>query len=234
MSCENVQDLISSLIDRRVPPGERQIAMAHMESCSHCAARFESLQSVRAALRRLDRPAIPDPLQEKLRRDASYERVRQLSRASFTSRRQRWIARIELAFENMMRPAALPFAGGLLSAALAFGLLFPYLSFSHRFGSGPATQIFNMPDGVVVGTTGEPPRIEPADAASADYTTVLELTVDNFGRVTDYQVTRGQLTPDLKELIMFSNFTPATFFGRRTTAKVKICYGKINPAGMRS
>ncbi len=110
----------------------------------------------------------------------------------------------------MMRPAALPFAGGVLSAALAFGILFPYLGFAHHFGSGPSTQIFNMPDGVIVGATGEPPRIEPADATSSDYQTVLELTVDNYGKVSDYQVTRGQLTPDLKELIMFSNFTPAT------------------------
>jgi hypothetical protein len=234
MSCENVQDLISSLVDRRVPPGEREFAMAHIESCEHCAARYEALQNVRTALRQMARPAIPDNLQEKLRAVASYERVRQLSLASFAGRRHRWVSQLQLAFENMMRPAALPFAGGLLSAALAFGLLVPNLSFAHHFGSGPSTQIFNMPDGVVVGTTGEPPRIEPADAASSDYATVLELTVDNYGRVSDYQVTRGQLTPDLKELIMFSNFTPATFFGRRTTAKVKVCYGKISSSGMRS
>src|ERR1035438_2428529 len=227
MSCEKVQDLISSLVDRRVPPGEREYALAHMESCAACAARYESMSSVRTALRRMAQPPIPAHLREKLRAAASYEQVRRLSRASFVSRRQRWASLIQLAFENMVRPAALPFAGGLLSAALAFGILFPYLSFAHHFGTGPSTQIFNMPDGVIVGTTGEPPRIEPADATSSDYQIFLELTVDNYGKVSDYQVTRGELTPDLKELIMFSNFTPATFFGRRTTAKVKICYGKI-------
>ena len=234
MSCENVQNLISSMVDRRVSPDEREFVTAHMKVCAECSSRYESMQNMRAILRRMAQPPIPENLQEKLRVAASYERVRQLSRASISSRRPRWIARIQLSFENMMRPAALPFAGGLLSAALAFGLLVPNLSFAHHFGAGPATQIFNMPDGVVVGTVGEPPRIEPSDATSSDYATVLVLTVDNFGRVSDYQVTRGQLTPDLKELIMFSTFTPATFFGRRTTAKVTICYGKISDSGMRS
>lgn len=233
MSCNNVQELISSLIDRRIAAEERENVLAHLEQCAECSERYESMESTRKTMRRMAEPRMPAALQQNLRSMASYERVRQLSRASFVSRRHRWMSQLQLAFENMMRPAFLPFAGGVLSAALSFGLLVPNLSFAHHFGEGPATQIFNMPDGVVVGASGEPPRIEPADAVMTDYETVVELTVDTTGRVTDYQVTRGQLTPDLKELIMFSNFTPATFFGRSTTAKVKVFYGKIIP-GMRS
>ncbi len=233
MSCNNVQELISSLIDRRIPAEERENVLAHLEQCEVCSERYELMESTRKTMRRMAEPRMPAALQQNLRSMASYERVRQLSRASFVSRRHRWMSQLQLAFENMMRPAFLPFAGGVLSAALSFGLLVPNLSFAHHFGEGPATQIFNMPDGVVVGASGEPPRIEPADAVMTDYETVVELTVDTTGRVTDYQVTRGQLTPDLKELIMFSNFTPATFFGRSTTAKVKVFYGKIIP-GMRS
>lgn len=232
MSCDNKQ-LISSLIDRRLPAGEREDLLAHLESCAECSESYEQMESTRSALRRMASPRVPADLQQKLQVVASYERVRQLSRASFASNRMRWLSHLQLAFENMMRPAALPFAGGFLSAALAFGLLVPNLSFSHRFGPGPATQIFNQPDGIVVGAVGEPPRIESPDSVASEYRTVIELTVDNYGRVTDYQVTRGELTDELKELIMFSNFTPATFFGRATTAKVKIVYDKIIP-GMRS
>jgi len=232
MSCENVTELISSLVDYRLPAGERDRLMAHLNSCTACSATLESMQQLRTDLRKMGAP-VPARLQQKLRTMASYERVRQLSRASFASSPRSWLSDLQLTLENMMRPTFLPFAGGLLSAALAFGLLVPNLSFSHRFGDGPSTQIFTVPDGVVVGAVGEPPRIEPADAVGSDYQTVLELTVDNTGRVTDYEVTRGQLTPELKDLIMFSNFTPATFFGRRTTAKVKIFYGKLS-IGMRS
>jgi hypothetical protein len=235
MSCENVQEQISALIDRRMRVDEREKVLAHLELCTECNNHLAYMQGMRAALRQLANPPIPAPLQQKLRARASYERVRHLSRATFAARGPRWTSRLHLLFENMMRPAALPFGGGILSAALAFCLLVSNLSFAHHFGEGPSTQIFNMPDGVVVGAIGDPPRIEPVDAVMTDYATVLELTVDNYGRVTDYQVTRGELTPDLKELIMFSNFTPATFFGRRTTAKVKIFYGKISQGrGIRS
>jgi len=233
MSCENVQELISSLVDRRIPVEQRENVLAHIESCGACSERYQSLESIRTALRRMAEPRMPARLQENLRVMASYERIRRLSRASFASRRLRWASRLQIAFENLMRPAFLPFAGGLLSAALAFGWLVPSLSFAHHFGDGPATQIFNMPDGVVVGAVGEPPRIESGDITSSDWETVVVLTVDTSGRVTDYQVTRGQLTPDLIDLIMFSNFTPATFFGRPSSAKVKVVYGKIVP-GMRS
>jgi len=232
MSCENVTELISSLVDYRLPAGERDRLMAHLNSCTACSATLESMQQLRSDLGKMGAP-VPARLQHKLRSMASYESVRRLSRASFASSRRSWLSDLQLTLENMMRPTFLPFAGGLLSAALAFGLLVPNLSFAHRFGDGPSTQIFTVPDGVVVGAVGEPPRIEPADAVGSDYQTVLELTVDNTGRVTDYEVTRGQLTPELKDLIMFSNFTPATFFGRRTTAKVKIFYGKLS-IGMRS
>src|SRR5579863_8922652 len=208
MSCENVQELISSLVDRRMPVGERENVLAHIELCDACSEQYQSLERMRLALRRMAEPRVPTRLQENLRVMASYERIRRLSRASFATRRQRWISHLHLALVNMMRPTFLPFAGGFLSAALAFGLLVPNLSFAHHFGEGPATQIFNMPDGVVVGAVGEPPRIEPGDIEATDWETVLVLTVDASGRVTDYQVTRGQLTEDLKELIMFSNFTP--------------------------
>jgi len=233
MSCDN-ELLISSLIDRQIAAEERENVLAHLESCAACSESYESMQSMRLALRRIAEPRMPVGLPGKLRQSAAYERVRNLSRASIRARRMDWLSRLQLAFENMMRPHALPFAGGFLSAALAFGLLVPNLSFAHRYISGgPATQIFNMPDGVVVGASGEPPRIEPADAQTSDYQTVVVLTVDSSGRVTDYQVTRGQLTDDLKELIMFSNFTPATFFGLPTTAKVRVYCNKIIP-GMRS
>src|SRR5271157_2023685 len=110
MSCENLQDLISSLVDRRVCPGERENVLAHIESCAECAARYEYMQSTRNVLRRMAEPPIPAHLREKLRLLASYERIRQLSHASFATRWQRCASRIQLAFENMMRPAALPFA----------------------------------------------------------------------------------------------------------------------------
>jgi hypothetical protein len=60
---------------------------------------------------------------------ASHERERQLARVSVRERVRRLAANINLAFDNLMRPVALPLTGGLLSALLVFGLMMPSLSF---------------------------------------------------------------------------------------------------------
>ena len=59
---------------------------------------------------------MPDALAERLRVLASHERERLLLRVNLAVRLRNWKERVQLSFDNMMRPLALPFAGGLLSA----------------------------------------------------------------------------------------------------------------------
>ena len=82
MRCENVQKLISPLLDRRMMAEERDNVLAHLESCRACSTQFESTQSLRAALRRLDEPSIPEQLSQKLWAIADEARVRTLARAT--------------------------------------------------------------------------------------------------------------------------------------------------------
>ena len=53
MSCENVQERISLLLDRQLEADERGNVLAHLESCRQCETRLESIQSLRAGLRRM-------------------------------------------------------------------------------------------------------------------------------------------------------------------------------------
>ena len=131
MSCENVQELISPLLDRKVPAGEQENVLAHLESCRQCSAQFESMQNVRAALRAMNDAPMPDNLTSSLRVMASHERERRLSRATFTSRRQYWSDRLRLWSDNLMRPVAIPFAGGVVSALVLFSILVPNLTIQH-------------------------------------------------------------------------------------------------------
>ena len=52
---------------------------------------------------------------------------------SLSARAHRWAGRVQLVFENLMRPMALPFAGGVLSALVMFAMLVPSLAFPHNF-----------------------------------------------------------------------------------------------------
>ncbi|MBZ5576695.1 MAG: zf-HC2 domain-containing protein [Acidobacteriia bacterium] len=230
-----MQEQISLFLDRILADPERDGVSAHLETCPACNARFQSLQSTRAALRSIDRVPMPAGLAMQLRVLASHERSRQLARASYSARFRFWAERSELLFENLMRPLALPFAGGLLSALLLFGMLVPSLSFRHNFHDDLRLSIASDPDGRLVESlpgpgsptwlwTGDSPRMESADFVGSGDETVLELTIDETGRVADYQVSRGRLTPEMQSIILFSRFTPATFNGKNTWGKTQLSF----------
>jgi anti-sigma factor RsiW len=230
MSCDNVQERISSFVDGRSPDSEREDVLAHVASCRDCSAYLESTESVRRAVVELKRPQIPAALSARLRVLASHERTRQLTRISWSARLSDWSGRIGLAFNNAMRPLAFPFAGGIASALILFGLVIPTMTFEHAL----ADQVFfTAPEGDVVAlapsggyapTESEnPPWLERAGAAVPDAANVVDLTIDQTGRVSDFTIVRGELTPDLTSIILLGKFSPATntLLGMPTTGRVR-------------
>ena len=235
MSCENVQERISLMLDRQLEADERGNVLAHLESCRQCEAYLDSIQSMRAGLRRMAVAEAPAALSSKLRVMASHERARQLTHKDLSSLCKHWTTRIRLAFDNMMRPFAVPALGGVLSALVMFGLLVPSLSFRHNFGLEPPTfraipheprppRVFTDPDGRIVSSVGYIPRLVPVSEAIPDKEPVLELTIDEQGLVTDFAVLNGELTQDMAILMLESKFTPATIFGQPTRGKVQVVF----------
>lgn len=224
MSCENFRDLISPLVDRRLAGDERDNVVAHLDVCRDCRTHLESLQTQRNQLRAMTSAPMPPGLATRLRVAASYERERRLKGASLSLRLQNWYAAFKLFADNLMRPLALPFAGGVTSAVACFSVLIPLLSFPHDFRDAT---FFTAPHGTLVaqGANGmflpSNVRIEPMEAAVPDNAIIVELTIDESGKVSDWSVVRGNLTPDMEELIMFSKFSPAMYLGLPTWGKVK-------------
>jgi hypothetical protein len=224
MSCESIQDLFSPLLDRQIAGSERDGVLAHLRVCRDCRARLEAMQSQRSQLRAMKTAQMPAGLAARLRVAASYDRERRLMRASLHLRMQSWYAGFKLFADNLMRPLAVPFAGGVTSAVVCFSLLISLLSFPHDFRDAT---FFTAPGGMVVaqgpnGTfqTGNV-RIEPVDAANPDNAIIVELTIDESGKVSDWSVLRGKMNTDMEELIMFSKFSPAMYLGLPTWGKVK-------------
>ena len=235
MSCQSVQEQISWLLDRQLADAERESVLAHVQSCSACSTQLRVLQNMRAALRSMNRQPLPAALAMQLRVLASHERLRRLAHASVSARLNYWCDRLELFFDNLMRPVALPMAGGLLSALLLFGMLVPSLSFRHNFRDDLQLVMASDPEGRLVLSQpadgaptwlwkGDSPRLEPVSTTGYGDETVLELTIDDTGRVADYAVSHGQLTPEMQMIILFSRFTPATFQGKRTWGKTCVVF----------
>ena len=214
MSCDDMHEMVSSLLDRRVTDEEEESVLAHLESCRQCGTEFESMRELRGALRQLDKPELPVRLRDGLRMLALNERLRRLSHVGFSARAHGWAGRLQLVFENLMRPMALPFAGGLLSALVMFAMLVPSLAFPHNFRNDVPLWVLYTD-----------PALQEMNPADASDEIVVEVTIDERGRVQGYAVTRGQMTPEIKNtLVQYLRFTPATVFGQPIWNRVLVSF----------
>jgi hypothetical protein len=118
---------------------------------------------------------------------------------------------------------ALPFAGGVLSALVMFAILVPSLAFPHNFRNDvPLWSIYTDP------------ALEEMNPVEAGDETVVEVTIDERGRVQGYVVTQGQMTPEImNKLVLFSRFSPATSFGRPTWGKVPLLFRRSHQISVR-
>ena len=62
MSCDNVRDRISLLLDHRTVGGERETILAHLASCEACGARYDSLRDMKRVMGRMGQTPVPPEL----------------------------------------------------------------------------------------------------------------------------------------------------------------------------
>ncbi|MGA2040560.1 MAG: hypothetical protein ABSH42_14870 [Bryobacteraceae bacterium] len=224
MSCEYARARISSLLDHGLEDQERHDTLAHLESCGQCHDEYQALEKQRLAMRSMEELAVPPVLTHRLRVLASHERVRQMARASLSARLRDMADNARLFRDNMMRPVALPVGGGLLSAILLFSILAPGLSFTRNLDSDASViSLVTLPEGRLVGANGAVVRLDMVGSIPSSFdSTVVELTVDRYGHVSDWKMLRGELTSDVKTVISLSNFNPGTYFGIPTDSKIVV------------
>src|SRR5262249_18439005 len=156
----------------------------HLAYCRECAARSDELFELRRALLQLPAAAPSPRLAMRLRVLASHERERRLSRSSFSAAVRDWSDRAKLVVDNLMRPLALPFAGGVLSALFLFSMLVPTLGFPHNFRNDVPTALC---------TQASLEEVTPFGINNDE--TVVELTIDDRGQITDYSIPLGKISP---------------------------------------
>lgn len=217
MSCQKVQKSISAFIDHSLDVEERESIRVHLENCRVCHVRAEQVSRLRSELRGMPVAVPPAMLTSRLRVMASHERARTLAHQSYAALWKYWRDRLALKVNNMMRPVALPFAGGLLSALFLFGMLVPTLGFHHNSRNDVPLSLY---------TQASVDEISPFGITTDD--TVVELTIDEKGQITDYVIPAGkdsrQLEANIANMVLFSTFTPATWFGQPTSGKILVSF----------
>ncbi|MGI8743406.1 MAG: anti-sigma factor family protein [Bryobacteraceae bacterium] len=218
MKCWTAKRKISAYLDNSAQEQERLDLRVHLRDCEACSQTAEGHRRMRLALRSLT-PRTPPP------EFTEYVRVLgTLSLAQSTTRRGRirsWAGRLKLALDNLMKPVALPAAGGLCAALLLFTSLVPNFSGAFRFGS-----LTDVPTGLSTGAAVK--RLAPIGFQYGD--AEVDLRIDDQGRIINYSIAGGHglekdaLRRSIENNLLFTQFTPATAFGVPITGTLRLSF----------
>ncbi|MFN0171918.1 MAG: anti-sigma factor family protein [Bryobacteraceae bacterium] len=218
MSCHSIKSALCEYVDQRLTEEMRAEVAAHLGECRHCAFRHDEMVRLCESLRAVPAVQPPKRLRVDLQLIASRERLRMLAKRSFSSRVEYMTWRLRLVFENMMRPLALPFAGGLVSAVFLFSALMPSLGFQRNVANDVSTPLYQEAGIYAVPAI---PRVQPVDDI------LVEVEIDSQGRVVDYNVSDGEINGEIGNLILFTTFTPAKMFGQPTGGRILLRRSRI-------
>ena len=193
-----------------------------MSDCGACARESERFQRIREAVRSLPRRTPPPELVLQLRVVASKARALSATAASPWSR---WRSRFKLDFTHLMRPVALPVLGGVCSTLFLFSALAP--TFSPMFGMSKVPSRFDVPTMLIT----QPMVKCTAPVAFSEAEAVVDVNLDQHGRLVNYQFVSGpglkneQIRHSIENSLLFTEFWPATAFGRPVAGTIRVFYG---------
>jgi hypothetical protein len=225
MNCEKVRKTLSAFLDRQLARAPFDTVTQHLAQCRDCSSYAKDLGELHASLRSLPRVAPPARLVTELQVLASRERMRQLSRGTYTALGHFWMAEMRLFFDNLMRPIAIPFAGGLVSAVFLFTMLMPTLQFPHLTRN-------DVPSGLFTQSVATVDTLPPFGFSEDNV--VVQVMLDEQGYVVDYRLPNNvssTLRNDIANMILFTKFEPATAYGVPIAAKVVVSFRRIDVKG---
>ena len=173
------------------------------------------LNSENPGLRHLPVRKVPPLLNMRLRVLASREQARRITHSNLRTRLAHFASRAWLFFNNLLKPLAVPAAGGLLASSLCFVTIVNNLHLHGLRGLQDDIPI-NFSSAVSIGD------VSPFSVGGQ--AVLVELSIDSTGQVTDYTLPftphpSGDQLQEIGNLVLFSTFTPAMRLGRPVASK---------------
>jgi hypothetical protein len=224
MKCTEAKRLFSPTLDSLLDVGRTCALDRHVAECETCAAEFASLRRTKWLMATIAPHVAPPDLALRLNVAISQQLA--------ARRHNRWhgLPLRFLSWENALNAYMIPATGGLLSAVLIFGLLIGVLVPAHLHdGNDVPTMLYTPPE-----MTAAPFGLDQNGSTSGD-AVLVEAVIDSHGRVQDYRVLNAtgqtELSPAMKNALIFAQFRPATSFGLPTSGRVVISFSNINVGG---
>jgi hypothetical protein len=220
MKCTEAKRLFSPMLDSVLDHRQIPTLNKHLAECESCGPEYAALRRTRWLMTTMEPHPAPPELSLLLRVAISQELA--------SRKHTRWDS-LQVRWENALNAFMLPATAGLVSAVLIFGLLIGVLVPAHWSSANDVpTKLYTPPEmtlapfGLGSGTTN-------GDAL------LVEAVIDAHGRVQDYRVLnapeRTELSPEMKNALIFAQFRPATSFGLPTSGRVVISFSNINVGG---
>lgn len=219
MKCQVVQQALSAYMDGQLAKPMRRRMSEHLAHCGDCFAISEQQVRIKISLGRLPVRVPPASLRSALLSMAAREIARRRGGVGLAARFTRWAEGYQFRLDGLMRPLALPFAGGLVSAILAFALFVP------MFAVPGKSVIQDVPTMLFTEATVN----SVPDFDMNEDEVLVDLVVDGQGRIVDYSAPHGQdwmrnapLRRRLENALLFTNFKPSTMFGQPASTRVRL------------
>ena len=220
IKCSEAKLLLSPCVDGAVTGSQFHSLTAHLEHCADCRNELTSLSNAQRMLSSLGRKHAPPDLALRLRVVISREAAKKCK-----PRFDAFLVHLQNAFTPFMVPAT----AGAISAVIIFGILIGMLTPLSLRGAADVPANYTPPQ----------LRYSPFGFVMNSINTdklVVEAYVDADGRVQDYRILSApenaeEIMPELKNMLIFTVFRPATSFGRPISARVVLSFSKINVKG---
>lgn len=221
MNCSEAKILFSPYLDGVLTGTQMQGLGRHLEGCGRCTQNYVSLRRTQQLLGNIGRRKAPPDLALKLRVAISGEVAR--SKRPFLG--GAWI-RIENAINAFMVPAT----AGLVAAVAVFGILMGSFALPLQASNSDIPININTAPQLKQAAFGN--TLDSVHEGSL----VIVAYVDSNGRVQDYRVVSdsdqaAQLLPEVKNMLIFTTFRPATSMGIPTSGRAVLSFSKISVKG---
>jgi hypothetical protein len=176
-------------------------------------------EHVSKLLRSLPPRVPPTGLNTSLRVLASRERQRLMGRRGVRHIFASWLARTSLSSHDLLRPLALPAAGGVFSAIVLFSMwLVPTYPLRAK------TSALDIPTQLTTGV-----QIQRSVTAALSASVLVDVDVDDQGHLMGYQIVSGAdvvadplMRRRMETALWFTTFSPATAFGMPMAGKTRV------------
>lgn len=225
LNCKTVRGSLWDFIAGSLEAGLSECIALHLNVCRECEMYRGEVRSVRSGLKHLPSRQVPDLLNMKLLVLASREHSRWRTRRNLSAWLGEQKSRAKLFFDNLLRPFAVPAAGGILASFLCFGVIVNTLHVSA-----------DWQDDIPIGFFTEIAINELSPFCSSGKDVMVQLSVDSRGRVTDFALPQNsnaspEEMQEIGNLVFYSTFTPATRLGQPVSSKRLFYIGHISIKG---